>query len=112
MLDFKLLNWKYMNFCMKFKDSTYIFTIKKMLKERHGIVDDLLICFNNYKQGNEILNEMLTLKECGLIGGQPERVVNDNGVVVINDDTLPIVQVFYQFTPKDRDPVLLYFKNK
>jgi hypothetical protein len=27
-LDFKLLNWKFMNFKMKFKDSTYIFSIK------------------------------------------------------------------------------------
>lgn len=28
MVDFKLLNWKYMNFKMKFRDTTHIFTIK------------------------------------------------------------------------------------
>jgi hypothetical protein len=33
---------------MKFRDSTNIFTIKKLLKERHGRMDDLKICKNSF----------------------------------------------------------------
>ena len=48
MIHFKLLNWKFMNFSMKFRETTHIFTLKKLLQQRHGRVDDLRLCFNQF----------------------------------------------------------------
>ena len=42
-IDFRLLNWKYMNFKQKFSETTHIFTIKKILAERHGLMRDLKV---------------------------------------------------------------------
>ena len=50
-----------MNFSLKVKDSTNIFTIKKILRERHGQMEDLKICFTAFTEGNEVKNDMLTL---------------------------------------------------
>ena len=57
-----------MNFSMKFRENTHIFTLKKILQERHGRIDDLSLCFHAYTEMNEIKDEMLTLKQCGLKG--------------------------------------------
>ena len=65
-LEFRMLNWKYMNFRQRFKETTNIFTIKKLLTERHGRVEDMKICVDAFSEANEIKDEMLTLKECGL----------------------------------------------
>lgn len=43
-----------MNFSMKFRENTYIFTIKKILQERHGRIDDLKLCFHAFTETNEI----------------------------------------------------------
>ena len=61
LLDFRMLNWKYMNFAQKFRDETHIFTIKKLLAERHGRVGDMQICFNAFSGANEVKDDMLTL---------------------------------------------------
>jgi hypothetical protein len=37
-----------MNFSMKFRETTHIFTLKKLLQQRHGRVDDLRLCFNQF----------------------------------------------------------------
>lgn len=50
-----------MNFSLKVKDSTNIFTIKNILRERHGQMEDLKICFKAFTEGNEAKNDMLTL---------------------------------------------------
>lgn len=57
-----------MNFAMKFREDTHIFTLKKILQQRHGRIDDLKLCFNAFTEMNEIHDEMLTLKMCGLKG--------------------------------------------
>ena len=130
-LDFKLLNWKYMNFSMKFRESTHIFTIKvclywipngqfspilffyfqKLLRERHGRVEDLKICFTSFSETNEVNDEMLTLKQCGCNGVMPEIVIGPTGVPMFDESKVPTIPVFYDFKPSDfSDPVLLYFK--
>ena len=50
-----------MNFSLKVKDTTNIFTIKNILRERHGQMEELKICFTAFTEGNEVKNDMLTL---------------------------------------------------
>ena len=50
-LDFKLLNWKYMNFQMKFRENTHVFSIKVYLVYILQLTLHVLfhmICFVNY----------------------------------------------------------------
>jgi hypothetical protein len=112
-IQFKLLNWKFMNFSMKFRENTHIFTLKKLLQERHGRIDDLKLCFHAFVEQNEIHNEMLTLRECGLKGAPIEPPEPEEGVAPIAaaDMVIPSVQLFYDFKPANfSDPVVLYFK--
>lgn len=102
-IDFKLLNWKFMNFQMKFKESTHIFSIKKILQNRHGRMDDLKLCFHAFQEANEIHDEMLTLLDYGL-KGHPTDPKELN-----TDPEIPTVLLFYDFKPTDfSDPVILY----
>jgi hypothetical protein len=113
---------------MKFNENTHIFTVKRILQERHGKMEDLKICFNSYSEVNEVQNEMLTLKECGL-KGQPlpppateiisktplptaiEPDVEGINVVIPVLEKIPTVALFYDFKPANSsDPVLLHFK--
>lgn len=118
-IDFKLLNWKYMNFQMKFKEDTRIFTIKKILQQRHGRLDNLRLCFHSFVEANEINDEMLTLKDCGFKGVPwpplEANQVDQNGASgadeVAEEKSIPTVILFYDFKPIDcSDPVVLYFK--
>lgn len=45
-----------------------------MLRQRHGCTDELKICMNAYADENEIRNEMLTLKDIGLVGKEPTNL--------------------------------------
>eukprot|EP01032_Pedospumella_encystans_P010122 gene10122-11859_t len=113
-IQFKLLNWKFMNFSMKFRENTHVFTLKKLLQERHGRIDDLKLCFHAFTEGNEIHNEMLTLKECGLKGAPIEPPDLEEGETAPAEPVemvIPTVQLFYDFKPANfSDPVVLYFK--
>ena len=60
-MEFKLINWKYMNFTLKVKENTHVFSIKSILRDRHGRMDDLKICFKAFTESNEVKNDMLTL---------------------------------------------------
>ena len=94
-----------MNFSEKFKEETRIFTIKKILLERHGRLDSLKLCFHAFIESNEIENDMLTLAECGLKGTYVD-ITNPEEA-----QTIPTVQLFYDFKPVNfSDPVILFFK--
>jgi hypothetical protein len=112
-LDFRMLNWKYMNFVQKFRDTTHIFTLKRLLTERHGRVGDMKICFDAYSEANEVKDEMMTIKDCGIKGRQPNMIPDEeNGGHKIEEGSIPTVQVFYDFKPIDySDPVMLYFNS-
>ena len=100
-----------MNFNMKFRETTHIFTIKKLLREKHGRIDDLKICFHAFTEANEIHDEMMTLLECGLkgypCGGAITAEEKD-----LEESSVPIVQLFYDFKPaaNQSDPVVLFFR--
>jgi hypothetical protein len=108
-LAFNLLNWAFMNFQQKFTENTHIFTIKKMLAERHGHLKDLKLCIGSYIEANEIVDEMLTLRECGLAGKPQVKYLDENNMVKIDESDVPVVQIYYDFKPADTgDPVLLF----
>ena len=50
-----------MNFTMKVKENTHIFSIKNILRDRHGRMDDLKICFKAFTESSEVKDDMLTL---------------------------------------------------
>ena len=109
LLEFKLLNWKYMNFSQKFRETTHVFTVKKLLCERHGRIEDLRICLNSFSETTEIKDEMLTLKECGLKGRQPNMIMGASGLLEVEPGSIPVVQVFYDFKPiAFSDPIMLH----
>jgi hypothetical protein len=97
--------WPHMNFDMKFKDSTRIFTIKKLLQNRHGKMDKLKLFFNKCDEENEIHDEMLSLADCGF-QGHPTHPAE-----IETDPAIPNVLLWYEYTPQESsDPVLLYFR--
>lgn len=111
-LSFNLLNWEFMNFEQKFNEKTHIFTIKKILTERHGYLKELRLCIGSFVEANEINDDMSTLKECGLQGKPQSRYLDDNNAIQVDDSGVPRVQIYYDFKPADKgDPVLLYFKS-
>lgn len=111
-LEFRMLNWKYMNFSMRFREETHIFTIKKLLAERHGRVENMKICLDAFSEANEIKDEMLTLKECGLKGRPPQMIPGPDGDLIEEEGSVPTVQVFYDFKPLDySDPIMLHFNS-
>jgi hypothetical protein len=112
-IEFKLLNWKFMNFSMLFKKDTYVSTLKRILHEKHGKITDLKICFNAFTESNEVTDEMLTLRECGLqgfpvtVGGGPISEEEKE----LEERSIPIVQLFYDYKPANEpDPVILFFR--
>ena len=109
-LEFRMLNWKFMNFGQRFKETTNIFTIKKLLAERHGRVEDMKICIDAFSEANEIKDEMLTLKECGLKGRAPNMIRAADGSVIEEEGSVPTVHIFYDFKPEDHsDPIILHW---
>jgi hypothetical protein len=96
---------------MKFKEDTYIFTIKKILRERHGKIEDLRLCFNSFIEANEIHDEMLTLKDCGLKGHPCGAAVTEEEKQ-LEESSIPNYQLFYDYKPVSQsDPVILFFRK-
>lgn len=92
-----------MNFQMKFKENTRIFSIKKILQNRHGRMEELKLCFHSYAEANEVGDEMMTLLECGLKGHPTDPAELET------DKEIPTVLLFYDFKPTDfSDPIILY----
>ena len=111
-LEFKLTNWKFMNFRMKLRENTYIFTIKNILKDKHGRMDDLRVCFESFHESKEVKDDMLTLLDCGCRGELIKKIVDEVNRTVIRDESaIPTYQVFYEFKPAAStvEPILLYF---
>jgi hypothetical protein len=63
-LHFNLLNWPYLNFVHRCKSSTYLFSLRKLLVERHGRIKDLKICLNVFSEKTELSDEMRRIGDC------------------------------------------------
>ncbi len=99
-----------MNFHMKFRENTHIFSIKKLLREKHGRVDDLKICFHAFTENNEVHDEMLTLLDCGLKGFPCGGAVTEEEKFQ-EEASVPTYQLFYDYKPSNQaDPVVLFFR--
>ena len=86
--------------------------LKKLLAERHGRVENMKICLDAFSEANEIKDEMLTLKECGLKGRPPNMIPGPDGDLIEEEGSVPTVQVFYDFKPLDySDPIMLHFNT-
>ena len=59
-IEFKLINWKFMNFKMKLREETRMFTIKDIIRERHGKIE------GNLLPTTEIMT--LSTNSCFIIG--------------------------------------------
>jgi hypothetical protein len=94
----QLLNWKYLNFTMRVRTTTRLFTIKRKLEERHGRICDLVVCKDSFCEKNEMNDDMMTLEDYGVEGCAKEL------------DPV-IVQLFYDFKPCDHDDPLLLVWN-
>ncbi|CAM9307782.1 unnamed protein product [Heterosigma akashiwo] len=99
-LQLNLLNWSYMNTEYRVKTSTHIFRIKNYLKERHGRIEELIICKDSFSEANEMADEMKTLEDYG-VKGAPE------------DHEPPArCPIFYDFKQSDHhDPLLLVWNS-
>ena len=106
-IEFKLLNWKFMNFAQRFRtEETHLFTIKKLLQERHGKLDSLKLCFHSFTDSNELNDEMKTLREVGIKGIPVDVNLPEEAAQI------PTVQLFYDFKSTNfSDPVILYYNS-
>jgi len=98
-LELNLMNWRFMNFKLRLKTETHLFTVKNALSERHGRIKDLVICKDSFAEKNELREDMKTLADYGIFGA-PE-------------DKDPVsVQMYYEFKPCDHDDPLLLHMGK
>ena len=84
-IEFKLLNWKYMNFSTKVRDNSRVFALKKLLAGRHGHIKDLKLCINSFTEANELGDEMAILSDVGLKGEQQSYSIAPDGSKTLDD---------------------------
>lgn len=68
-LDMKLVNWVYLNYTLRLKLDTPLYSLKKKLVERHGRMTELRLYKENVTPENELTDEMITLGQAGVPGG-------------------------------------------
>tara|TARA_B110000305_G_C19315086_1_gene575983 strand:+ start:231 stop:587 length:357 start_codon:yes stop_codon:yes gene_type:complete len=96
-LEMNLMNWAFLNFTESYRVKTHLFSIRRILEEKHGRMMDLKICLNSFAENNEMADEMLTLED-----------YFDNATPKIegkskNEEKPTIVRIFYDFRPHDAD---------
>jgi hypothetical protein len=94
----QLIDWSYMDFSRTFHSSATIHTVKEVIKKWHGgKIQSLTLCKDSYQETNELRDDKLTLKECG-IGGAFDK------------NKAPAVTLYYDFKPSgcaEPDPILM-----
>lgn len=97
-LDMRLLNWSYMNFRLKLRQRTPVFSLKRELEERHGQITSIKLCLNHFADRNELVDEMKSLADYGLKGGSVDE----------HDPDMQQYIIYYDFKHCDQsDPLLL-----
>lgn len=100
LLEFKLIDWSYMDFSRVFRSSTTIHTIKEVIVNYHGgNIQKLTLCKDTYLETNELRNDRITLKECLGISGSLDK------------NKAPVIRICYDFLPDgctEPDPILMY----
>jgi len=99
-LEFKLMNWGFLDFSLRVPTDTHLFTVKKKLEERHGRIRDLVVCMSSYAEKNEMTDDVKTLDDYG-IKGAPDGAEQEATQLI-----------FYEFKPCDHDdPLLLHLST-
>ena len=93
-IEFKLLNWKYMNFSTKVRDNSRVFALKKLLASRHGLVKDLKLCLHSFTEANELGDEMAILSDVGLKGEQQSYSIAPDGSKTLDDRYMSFTSFF------------------
>lgn len=100
LLEFKLIDWSYMDFSRVFRSSTTIHTIKEVIKSYHGgSIQKLTLCKDTYSEINELSNDWITLKDCSGVSG------------ALDKSKAPVIRICYDFLPggsTEPDPILMY----
>ena len=80
-------------------DNTSLYTIKEVIKKWHGgKIASLKVCKDIFQEKNELRDDNLTLKECGINGARDKS-------------RAPVVTLYYDFKPDgctDPDPILVF----
>ena len=97
-INFKLMDWSYMDFSRTVRVDTTIHTIKETIKTWHGgKIAKLTLCKHAFLESNELRNDKQSLKECGLNGDLSKK-------------DAPVVEMHYNLIPSlsDKpDPILM-----
>ena len=97
-INFKLVDWSYMDFSRTLRVDTTIHTIKERIKTWHGgKIAKLTLCKHAYLETNELRNDKQSLKDCGINGDS-------------NKKNARVVEMHYNFIPSlsDKpDPILM-----
>jgi len=102
-LDMNLMNWAFLNFKVKVRVKTHLFSIRQLLTEKHGRMKDLKICLHSFTEKNEMEDEMLTLEDY-FEDADPKIEGKASGEEEV------VVRIFYDFRPHDSEdpnPILL-----
>ena len=97
-LHLKLLDWNFMDFEDFFQCDLKISELKTLIRKRHGQIQNIVLCKDQFKESNEFDDDSKTLEEYGLVGG------------LSKDESTPAYTIFYNFQPQDSDnpdPILL-----
>ena len=62
------MNWTYLDFDTRLRTTTPLYSIKKLLKERHGRTEELRLYKETPTSDCELTNDMLTLEQVGVEG--------------------------------------------
>ena len=103
-LHFKLKSWEFLDEVKLYKTSTRLFALIAEIGERHGVVEELKLYKDSFAGKNLLAGKSLTLDELGIVGVPLPEGKNPND----DDVEVPVVEIHYDFTPKDYDcPLLL-----
>ena len=79
-------------------DNTSLGTVKEVIMKWHGgKISSLTVCKHSFQQMNELHEDDLSLKECGIDGS-------------IDKNQAPVVTLYYDFKPDgctNADPILM-----
>ncbi len=90
----KLLDWNHADFHITVSTKITIYHLKQMLKKKHGRIEKLVLCKNEFRESNEMMEENKTLDDYGFKGSSSK-------------DDAPLFTICYDFKPIDQDPILL-----
>jgi hypothetical protein len=94
----KLIDWNYMDTSCTVRVDTTLHTIKETIKKYHGgKIKRLTVCLHSYQESNELNDDSLTLKQCGIDGA-------------VGKENAPSVTLIYDFVPcgsTESDPILM-----